>query len=261
MASMIGNRTHTFHADASAFGGHIEQPFEKVIAAQAPLTLSPDGGYASSRAENFKVEGLFSFKSAYTQVSGIVSRKRPGWTTLATSVIEGLNISEILTADRVVAQIITEHPAEPDRHFPFVNFVGTRFDNLRVGSCHLDIELDLDLCKPAKADNHGFPDQHTMEDAAFLQRVKSSPQYNSPDIDKNQVQCSLFSKANVRGRLPGTLQGNVLTIPGFGKAILAELIVDANAYRLSMLRLQLGSPTTGGISVANAISNGSTYPP
>ncbi len=55
MASMIGTRTHTFHADASAFGGHIEQPFEKVIEAQAPLTLSPDGGYTSGRAENFKV--------------------------------------------------------------------------------------------------------------------------------------------------------------------------------------------------------------
>jgi len=92
MGHTIGGRTHSFHADASAFGGQLEQPFERIIPAQAPLTLSPDGGYSSARIDYFAVEGLFSFKSAYTQVAGIVSKKRPGWTTLATSVIEGLNI-------------------------------------------------------------------------------------------------------------------------------------------------------------------------
>src|SRR6185312_16291899 len=167
MGSVIGGRTHTFHADASAFGGHIEQPFEKIIASQAPLTLSPDGGYTAARVDNFRLKGLFSFKSAYTQVSGIVSKKRPGWTTLATSVIEGLNIAEIFLADRVVSQIITDHPAAQGKYAPRVNFVGTRFDNLRIGSCPIDVELDLNLCTPGKADSDGFPDVRTMEDPRF----------------------------------------------------------------------------------------------
>jgi len=260
MASMIGERTHTFHADASAFGGHIELPFEQVIAAQAPLTLSPDGGYGSARADNFRFESIFAFKSAYTQVSGIKSRKRPGWTTLATSVIEGLNVAEILTADRVVAQIITEHPAEMGKYAPMVNFVGTRFDNLRVGSCQIEVDLDLDLCKPQKQDQHGYPDKHTMEDSGFLQRVKAAGYNSSAGPDKAQIQCSLFEKATIKGKLPGSLQGNVLTIPGFGKAILAELIIDANSYSLNMLRMQLGSPTTGFISASHVIGNGTSQP-
>ncbi|HEY6182540.1 MAG TPA: hypothetical protein VIW67_09855 [Terriglobales bacterium] len=260
MGSVIGGRTHTFHADASAFGGHIEQPFEKIIASQAPLTLSPDGGYTAARVDNFRLEGLFSFRSAYTQVSGIVSKKRPGWTTLATSVIEGLNIAEILTVDRVVAQIITEHPAEMGKYAPSVNFVGTRFDNLRVGSCVIEVDLNLDLCKPEKADVHGYPDKHTLEDSHFIQRLKDAGQYNSAGGDKTEVQCSLFEKATIKGKLPGTLEGNVLTIPGFGKATLAELIVDANFYRLSMLGLQLGSPTRGGVSAGVASGNGSSQP-
>jgi hypothetical protein len=259
MASVIGERKHTFHADASAFGGHIELPFEQVIAAQAPLTLSPDGGYGTARADNFRVEGIFSFRSAYTQVSGIISRKRPGWTTLATSVIEGLNIAEILTADRVVAQIITEHPAEMGKYAPMVNFVGTRFDNLRVGSCQIEVDLNLDLCKPEKQDKHGYPEKPTMEDSGFNQRIKAVG-YNPAGGEKAQVLCSLFEKATIKGKLPGTLQGNVLAIPGFGKATLAELIVDANSYRLSMLRLQLGSPTTGNISAGNVIGNGTSAP-
>jgi hypothetical protein len=260
MGSVINGRTHTFHADASAFGGHIELPFEQIVAAQAPVTLAPDGGYSTARADNFRVEGLFSFKSAYTQTSGIVSRKRPGWTTLATSVIEGLNVSEILTADRVVAQIITEHPAEMGKYAPMVNFVGTRIDNLRIGSCQIDIELNLDLCNPEKTDQHGFPEKHTMDDQGFLQRVKGAGQYNSAGGEKSQILCSLFEKATIKGKLPGTLQGNVLTIPGFGKAILAELIVDANTYHLSMLRLQLGSPTHGSVSAGNVSGNGSSEP-
>ncbi len=260
MGSVIGGRTHTFHADASAFGGHIELPFEKVVASQAPVTLSPDGGYSAARVDSFRIEGLVSFKSAYTQVSGIVSRKRPGWTTLATSVIEGLNIAEILTADRVVAQIITEHPAEMGKYAPSVNFVGTRFDNLRVGSCQIEVDLNLDLCKPEKTDSHGYPDQHTLSDPSFLQRQNATGRYNPAGGDKTEVQCSLFEKATLQGKLPGTLEGNVLTIPGFGRAALAALIIDANSYHLSMLGLQLGSPTVGGMSAGVVIGNGTSAP-
>ena len=48
-----------------------------------------------------------------------------------------------------------------------------------------------------------------------------------------------MEKITPKGKLPGTIQGNVLIIPGFGKLSLAELIVDSNSYRLSMFRLEL----------------------
>ena len=261
MGHTIGGRTHTFHADASAFGGQLEQPFERIIPAQAPLTLSPDGGYNTARVDSFQVEGLFSFKSAYTQVSGIVSKKRPGWTTLATSVIEGLNVAEVFTADRVVAQIITDHPAEQGKYAPIVNFVGTRFDNLRIGSCEVEVDLDLDLCKPGKADTHGFPDQRTMEDKQFLDLVEKRGQYNPAIKGKSQIECSLVEKIALHGKFPGPEpKGNVLIVPGFGKITLAELIVDSNSYRLSMFRLELGCPTKGGISGGNLVGNGTSAP-
>jgi hypothetical protein len=260
MGHTIGGRTHSFHADASAFGGQLEQPFEKIIPNQAPLTLSPDGGYNSTRVDSFQVEGLFSFKHAYTQVSGIVSTKRPGWTTLATSVIEGLNVGEVFTADRVVAQIITDHPAAMGKYAPRVNFVGTRFDNLRVGSCEVEVDLDLNLCTPEKTDSEGFPEQHTMSDPRFLGSLQQRGQYNPAVKGKTQIECSLVEKITPKGKLPGTVQGNVLTIPGFGKISLAELIVDSNSYRLSMFRLVLGCPTKGGISGGNVVANGSSNP-
>lgn len=43
-------RVHYFHADASAFGGYFERPIEHTIAPQAPMSLSPSGGYGSARS-------------------------------------------------------------------------------------------------------------------------------------------------------------------------------------------------------------------
>ena len=62
MGHTIGGRTHSFHADASAFGGQLEQPFERIIPAQAPLTLSPDGGYNSARMDYFRGRRTFLFQ-------------------------------------------------------------------------------------------------------------------------------------------------------------------------------------------------------
>src|SRR5579872_6803986 len=103
-------RVHYYHADANAFGGHLTTPFEKIVPVQAPLSLPVVGGYATARAGAFQLEGIVSFASAYTQVAGSVSEKNGAWTTLATSAVEGVNVLDILTADRVVSQILTEHP-------------------------------------------------------------------------------------------------------------------------------------------------------
>jgi len=49
-------------------------------------------------------------------------------TTLATSVITGLKVHDIVTADIVFAQVSTEHPLAG--RVPWVTFLGTRFENL-----------------------------------------------------------------------------------------------------------------------------------
>jgi len=128
------SRVHYFHADACAFGGYFERPIERTIVPQAPMSLSPAGGYGSARSENFRLEGLVSYKSASTQVSGHLSKKDGGgWVTLVTSVVEGLNVLDVVTADRLSAQISTEHPLVGDS--PKVTFLGTSFENLKIAGC------------------------------------------------------------------------------------------------------------------------------
>ena len=122
-------RFHYYHAEVSALGGRIERPIDHMLSVQAPLSLPPTGGYATTRTEGFQLQGLLSYKSAYSQVAGSISNKDGGWTTLSTVAVEGVNVHDILTADRVVAQISTQHPLEgdsticglPDIHLRFLS--------------------------------------------------------------------------------------------------------------------------------------------
>jgi hypothetical protein len=265
-------RIHYYHGDASALGGHLKTPLAQTIPVQAPLSLPAVGGYASSRTEKFQVEGILSVKAAYSQVSGDVSEKTQGFTTLVTSVVEGLNVLDIVTADRIVAQISTEHPAIG--HNPKVSFLGTRFENLRIGGKDVQPVLDLNLCDQGAAGDH-YPDKPCVKDDRFLAKVrghygKMSQVENASDWikanykwteDEADGRCSVLCSlvTDLGGDFPGKC-GHVLDVRGFGRVLLAELMVDCNSYHLTMLRLELGCPTEGKVSASAVKANGRSFP-
>jgi hypothetical protein len=281
---MEGNiqRVHYYHADVSALGGQIDAPVNQAIAVQAPLSLPPVGGYASVRAEAYCLEGVLSIAGAYSQVAGNLSQKDGSWSTVATVAVEGVNVNDVLTVDRVVSQIVTHHPREG--YEPKVSFIGTRFDNLRVGGYSLEVELNLGLCSP---EGDRYPARACFEDERFLAAVaeqyrrmadeKSLPAWmknrqipnwvraryawdnsSAKRQDKGFVLCSLVKE--IRGEFPGSAYGNVLEVPEFGKVFLSELIVDHNTFRLIGMRLELGCASHGTVSFGTASIEGRTQP-
>jgi hypothetical protein len=281
-------RVHYFHADASAFGGYFERPIEHTIAPQAPMSLSPSGGYGSARSENFRLEGVVSYKSASTQVSGRLSKKEGhGWVTLATATVEGLNVLDVVTADRLTAQVSTEHPLEGDN--PRVTFLGTSFENLKIAGCPIDIKLDFNICD--QGNGNGYPSEPCIEDDEFLARVadqykrmtnaKNLPEWvkdrSIPDWIKERyewdseqsenvgsVLCAIVNEAAVRegcDQFPGRPFGSVFEVPDFGRVFLGELFVDCNSYRLTTIRLEMGCSGEGSVSGPTAMTNGHTIPP
>ena len=147
--------SHYFHAEAHALSGKLKLPFENEIKKQAfvklqgsladlPAEERAQRNYFSQHAKNFRLEGIFSYAAAHTQVSGHQSDKHDGASvTLATSVVEDLNILNVVTADRVVAQISTTHI--PGEYCPRVTFLGTHFENLRIARHRAEPYLKLDL--------------------------------------------------------------------------------------------------------------------
>ena len=271
-------RFHYHHADGSAVGGRLQRPVDKPIPLQASLSLPPVGGHHAIRQEKFDFEGLIHFDAASTEVSGTAIHPNGPWTTVVSTRVEGVKFADVVTADRVVARISTEHPAEG--YIPKVSFVGTQFVNLRIGGQPVAPELDLDFCSHGNGSE--YPRESCFHNGGFRQRVRNqrsafarhrntlgntisdwverhSSSYSDEELDRSgHATCSLVR--DITGDCPGTRVGHVIDIPEFGRIYLAELIVDFDSFQLSMIRLELGCPVQGDGGVGNARINGKTGP-
>jgi hypothetical protein len=258
-------RSHVYHAEAYVLNGHLEHPIKQPIEPYGRVTLETrrESLITQSVGET-SVEGLISFKSGHTRVIGtqvkhktdIFGNDHAGWVTLSTSVLEGFNVVDILTADRVVAQVSTEHPMTQG-HVPKVTFLGTRFENLRIGGYPVEVELDLGICgsKPEGdrpyledidflnrverqldgiADAKGLPE--TLEkkcsaEIAYIDELKNRANEDADSSAKggrngySKLECSLVKSIGPIP-IPGVRTfGNLIFIPNFGTLALAELEV------------------------------------
>jgi hypothetical protein len=258
-----------YHAEAHVLSGSLKHPIEQPIPHQALVVLGKTrvDGHIAQSVEGTSLEGLISFKAGHSRASGnkiakkdLWGKDHSGWVTLSTSVIEGLNVFEVITVDRLVAQVSTEHAEnkgkDPD-HVPKVSFLGTRFENLRVGGYPVQLELDLGICG-----NKPDGDQSYLKDRGFLDRVqrqlegiagaKDLPEsleeaYDSKiayidDLKKrangrakgerngySKLQCSLVKSIGPIP-IPGVRTfGNIIFIPDFGTVALAEVEVGIAA--------------------------------
>lgn len=281
MPANIG-RTHHYHASATVISGHLRLPLQREIRPQAKAELHQEGGYFSQRAENFTVEGVISIRSAYTQVSGNRSTKSgQGWTTLTTTTVEGLNVLDVVTADRIVGQTITEHPLEG--YVPTVSFLGTRFENLRVAGHPVDVDLDHNMlgAKPAGDAAYtkdsgliaraGSQYRRVLEDSKLPDDLRERYNRLSSTLGSAEaVECSLVNAAN--GSYPGLSFGHILQVPDFGKIVLASLKVSHGDYgtpsgapritnvHLTMMHLELGCAVDGNVPIGSGSTNGGSNP-
>jgi hypothetical protein len=228
---------HVYDATAYVFSAELQQPIQRTVAEQSFVKLPKTGGYKPERAEPFRVDGIVSHGGGYTQVAGFQGSDGLGAITLATSVLEGVNILDVLTADRVVAQITSEHPVGSS--VPSVSFLGTRFENLRIAGQKIEIDPQLDILGPKpEGDESYFNDggvfSRIAHQYANIKRMAGLPQWASDQFNwdpakvqgQNQMDCSLV---NCVSGTPGKSYGHVIDIPFFGKIFLAELTVKRTA--------------------------------
>src|SRR5712692_3824046 len=131
-----------FHGEAHAFSAQFHRPIPYPIEAQASVSLPTIGGQARARVENFVAGHLVRFTVAHSHVSG-------SWqddeivTTNATATIEGLNILDFVTADRIVARLTSaHHTGDPEGHFMAL---GSSFEGLKIGGHDVKVTLRHEL--------------------------------------------------------------------------------------------------------------------
>jgi hypothetical protein len=244
--------------------------------------VAPEGGYIAERLENYRLESVISVRSARTHVAGNRDLKPGhGWTTLTTTVVEGLNIMEVITADRIVGQIITVHPLEG--YVPSISFLGTRFENLRIAGYPVELEMDLGMLggKPEGdapyTGDHGLIERvarqygHIREQRELPAELHERYNRLSSTLGAPEaVECSLVNRAS--GRYPGHTFGHIISVPDFGKISLCKVTVTHEDFKhgtgvpmkttvnLTMIDLNFGCVIAGGGTVGSGSSNGQTQP-
>lgn len=267
-----------YHADAVGLAGSFTRPVRHVIESQASCSLSPLGGVGRARVENFNFQNIVSFDLAQSDVTGGRETKRGEgiYVTRVSIVIEGLNILNMLTADRIVGRLAAEqHPRDME---PSIVTTGSHFEGLRIAGHSIEVATGHDLFSEMPTYAHWRAAWKSKREArskiidslmgsTLMAPNKSDPwhlrdvynawrrQQKSSEL-KPPLLCSFVKRVRGITGLEINNFGPIITIPQFGTIYLGEVIIAPGNRRLNMLRLQLGSPDGGSLAVGSTALSG-----
>ena len=235
-----------YHAEGHALSGSFVRPVPYTIETQASSSLPLFGGHAAAHVEKYALEHLVSMGKGYSHTSG--SREPDGrYTSQSTVVVEDLNILDVLTADRLVARVTSEHSGKKGDEGHVIT-LGTRFENLRLSGYAVEVELD-----------HSFFVDHKTYQSISDNLEELGKSGRMAEESDGVILCSLVNTLKV-GSPNIDVKAHVITVPHFGKIYVGELLVEPGFKRLTLLRLELGSPDQGSVTVGGTGSNGRTWP-
>jgi hypothetical protein len=281
---MTAHRQFHYHASAHALSGELTRPVQRLIEVQAGISLPSTGGAGSSSVENFRLDEVVSFKRGYTQVSGSIKREpnKVIHTTHATAAIDGLNILDVVTADRIVARLSSSFeeppPGGPKPTEGRVLLIGSKFENLRIAGYPVDVELDHELFLDlgtfsAVRDAWKLKDGQLrqlagethrafgLEDKVLPDQLEPSGGMFSSIVKEVHFKDPGFGNRQGEFKHPGVqrLGRHAYHVVDFGKIFLGEVLCQHGRKTLTMLRIELGSPNGGSFTAVEGTSNG--WPP
>ena len=278
-----------YHASAVGASGTLYAPYSQLIPAQASAALPDIGGVAHNVAGRFDCERVLRFDTARSELIGRYDEKDGSHETGITVVVERLNILDMVTADRIVARLISKHPKGGKE--PSITITGSHFENLRVAGQIIDPDLDTgtfasyprysDIAADFYGRKRGESKEPECEEASpgkIRERLKRkwSPELRKKASDRvakflpeeppggdfekyNQaISCSLVSDLGTC-RFPIRHYGHIIEIDGFGVIRLAELDIGKNWKQLTMLNANLGCTVRAELMSASVAGNGDDW--
>jgi hypothetical protein len=252
-----GKKYYSFRADAHALGGYLEEPFEKNIPTLAPVSLPSVGGFAMARSEAFTLAEIITCSSAYTRVSGR-EHADGSISILVTAAVEGLNLLEVLTARRIVAQVSIWVPKGNGP--PRFSLTGSRFEGLQVagGGGYPKPNPDPQQPQshePGRSQALVWPDVQRIGLAQAgnpAQTSHKSHKWVTSDLTAGKEDDNFCCRVDgLDGSGP-----HILEIPGFGRITLGQLLLTPESVQLIAIRADLGCPVKGGFSICGAGGGG-----
>ena len=264
MQSFHQNRSYSFHADANALGGFLEEPLRKIIPTVAPVSLPAVGGFATARSEGFNLDEIVSCSSAYSRVSGTEHHEDGSISILTTAVVEDLNLLEVVTAKRIVTQLSISIPK--GNHGLRISLAGSRFEGLRLAGRDSEPTPNAKLNPPAGM-CLTWQDIQTAGQSQAEQLIEIFKARGDKDADRwaeerhgwmtvdpppggsGNLLCSLVDGFGGKGSIASC--GHIVEIPGFGRFFFGELRVSHDSAQLVAIRAELGCPVKGKVGICS----------
>lgn len=227
---------------------------------QASIASAIGAGFGKARVENFKHLEYLSLGSAESHVVSSHSKRDKAYGTLASVVVEDLNILNVVTCDKIVTRLTTKHNDDGKSQPSFI-LHGTRFIGLRIAGHEIDFNLEVglfselgtwdDLNKAYETN----PAIHAELDALSLY----PPTGKTLPLHNGLFSCTL---AHIPKKLPHglTRKGQGICVPHFGAIYPAQYYITATQRRLRMLHVELGCSVEGCYGLGDVGGNGSPLP-
>jgi hypothetical protein len=217
-------------ADANALGGYLEEPFERLIPTVAPASVPVVGGFTTARSDEFHLDHIVGVAAAHTLVSGKLHGVDGASSVLLKTVVERLNVLDIVTAERIVAQLsVTTFPNDEP---PRISFAGTSFHGLRIAGFACRAVLNSGLKAWGSAAPSDGREIFRLDSFSVVDRIEL--------VDRDD------------GEFPGVFcEGNTVDIPGFGRFSFGGGQVSQDLLQFAAVRAELGCPVTGGVAAGS----------
>lgn len=266
-----------YHTLAVGLSGHISHPYHEAVPIRASVALVGAGGAGANHAERFCFRDIVSFEAAHSIVSGSYSEQDRSYESVATTIIEGLDIMGVVTARRIVARIAASHPADGSE--PSITPHGSCFEDLRIAGHSPTLKLAVDtfgeldtmssIRNAFREDKDGFRDKFRA--LSLVNRGDHAPAplrhcfpsraigpHDEVPEHEGAIHCSLVRSLTDLG--PELVWcGHAIHVKGFGVVRLAEFTILNRERRIAMLEVNLGSSPKGNLSAGTAAGNGSGW--
>jgi hypothetical protein len=275
-------RRFVFFGNAAAYGGRLVRPADIVIEARGGSSLPVTGGRCQSALQAVQFGDFIRVGSATTFAEGLFDdlkqaveasfgRVRPD--TLTTTTTVNAEVHDIvvgtkprLSVKRLRAALVSKSPTASDE-------TGIRMaDDSAVQGVDIDGHiLVVELATKAfqqydtysklrsAADDPVFARDNG--DCLLTQSVSDGrPAPPSGRLVEGRAGVYATIVKNIRWDgepFPGaTIDHHLVTVPNFGKIFFGEIFIKRDSRRLTMMRLELGSPDGGDAAFAEVEDNG-----
>jgi hypothetical protein len=280
---MQHTRRLVFRGNAAAASGRILRPTDVLIDVNGASSLTVVGGISQSRIEAQTFGPYVRFARASTLAEGTFHDAQKALdltyrrtdqdgmtaTTRVSAEVDGLFIGgkPEFSVARVRAALSGQHTYGADEPPFTLPDGGVGVDGVTIGGHGVAVDIDFDAFRQCPthgsllkaAGDRGFVAQHG---GCFFLAPGTSAQAASGPSGMRESSGTIFGTIVKTIRwldapYPGaTIDHHALTVPDFGTIFFGEILISSLSRRLTMLRLELGSPVGGFIACCDVESNG-----